>query len=191
MSPALAKTSEKDILTAARRLVRQNGVEGLSMRDVADAVGIRAPSLYKRFDNREALLRAVRDQAQAQFDAHLAAAVKDHSPAQALAKLAGAYRDFARRRPAIYRLLHRPELAPARGNVSGVTIQVVSGLVGTAHADAATRCISAFLHGFVSMEMDGLYSGPGSASADEAFAYSVYVILQGLVNSADSGGGQS
>lgn len=189
MSPAIAKTSETEILAAARQLVRQNGVDGLSMRDVADAVGIRAPSLYKRFDNRESLLRAVRAQVQEEFEAVLVKAAEGHPPAQALTKIANAYRAFARRKPRMYRILHRPELAPGSGDAPGVTRNVVSSLVGESHAAQAADCICAFLHGFVTLELDGSFTRADSKSPDEAFAFSVYVVLQGLVNSADAPSG--
>lgn len=189
MCPAIAKTSETAIIAAARRLVRQNGVDGLSMRDVADAVGIRAPSLYKRFDNRESLLRAVRAQAQDEFEAVLVKAAEGLPPAQALTKIAGAYRDFARRKPRIYRILHRAELAPDGDVAPGITRSVVTALVGEAHAAQASACICAFLHGFVTLELDGVFERGEARSPDEAFAFSVYVVLQGLVNSADAPSG--
>ncbi|MDB5509340.1 MAG: TetR/AcrR family transcriptional regulator [Hyphomicrobiales bacterium] len=189
MSPAIAKTSETEILAAARQLVRQNGVDGLSMRDVAEAVGIRAPSLYKRFDDREALLRAVRAQVQEEFEAVLVKAAEGHPPAQALTKIAHAYRAFARGKPRMYRILHRPELAPRGGDAPSVTRNVVSSLVGESHAAQAADCICAFLHGFVTLELDGSFTRADSKSPDEAFAFSVYVVLQGLVNSADAPSG--
>ena len=50
MSPAPVKASNAAILAAARAIVASEGDEGLSLNAVADAVGVRAPSLYKRFE---------------------------------------------------------------------------------------------------------------------------------------------
>ena len=46
-------------MEAARRLIEEAGLEALSMRHLADRLGIRAPSLYKHFPNREALEAAL------------------------------------------------------------------------------------------------------------------------------------
>ncbi len=68
--PAVAKTSDDDIVRAARRIVERDGTVGLSMQSVANEVGVRAPSLYKRFTDRAALLGAVEASALASTDAH-------------------------------------------------------------------------------------------------------------------------
>ena len=57
--PAHPKTSDSKILKAVRRLLERYGPGGFSTNDVADAVGVRAPSLYGRFRDRAALLNAV------------------------------------------------------------------------------------------------------------------------------------
>lgn len=53
-----AGTREK-ILEAAERLIAIHGMEGLQLKDVADAVGIRPPSLYAHFKNRDEIAREV------------------------------------------------------------------------------------------------------------------------------------
>jgi len=47
--PAHPKTTDAQIVQAARRLVDSQGRDGFSMNEVAAAVAIRAPSLYGRF----------------------------------------------------------------------------------------------------------------------------------------------
>ena len=57
--PTPDRTSLDAILLAARELLETDGPAGLTMAAVAARVGVRAPSLYKRVENREALLRSV------------------------------------------------------------------------------------------------------------------------------------
>jgi len=53
-----AATKER-ILKAAWRLARKDGLTGFSLRDVAKAVGMRAPSLYSYFDSKNGIYDAM------------------------------------------------------------------------------------------------------------------------------------
>jgi AcrR family transcriptional regulator len=47
---------EEEILLEARRLIHESGVNGLSMDDLADAVGISKPTLYQHFKSKDDLI---------------------------------------------------------------------------------------------------------------------------------------
>lgn len=47
------------ILEEAMRLIARDGVEEMMLKDVADAVGIQPPSVYRHFVNREAIITAL------------------------------------------------------------------------------------------------------------------------------------
>ncbi len=47
------------IMDAAERLFAQNGYEGTSLREIAAAVEIQEPGLYRHFENKDALYRKV------------------------------------------------------------------------------------------------------------------------------------
>lgn len=51
--------TKREILDAAWALARERGLAGWALRDVADAVGMRAPSLYVYFDNKFAVYDAM------------------------------------------------------------------------------------------------------------------------------------
>ncbi|MBY8825265.1 TetR/AcrR family transcriptional regulator [Sphingomonas colocasiae] len=44
------------ILEEAMRLIARDGVEEMRLKDIADAVGIRIPSIYRHFESREAII---------------------------------------------------------------------------------------------------------------------------------------
>jgi AcrR family transcriptional regulator len=44
----------REIVAAARAILEEGGPEALSMRAIAERLGIRAPSLYKHVPDREA-----------------------------------------------------------------------------------------------------------------------------------------
>jgi TetR/AcrR family transcriptional regulator len=60
------------ILDAAEDLFAQSGYSATALADVADVVGIRTPSLYNHFKNKEALYGAVLDRLIESFSAPLA-----------------------------------------------------------------------------------------------------------------------
>ncbi len=53
------KSARADILAVAWELARENGLAGLSLRDLARRVGMAAPSLYSYFDSKHALYDAM------------------------------------------------------------------------------------------------------------------------------------
>lgn len=50
-----------DIVTAAIEILRERGLDGISMRSVATRLGVTPPPLYARIGNKEALIDAVAD----------------------------------------------------------------------------------------------------------------------------------
>ncbi len=55
----MAKDTKKRVFDAALILFARNGYEATSMVEIADAVGIKAPSLYAHFKNKQALFDAM------------------------------------------------------------------------------------------------------------------------------------
>jgi AcrR family transcriptional regulator len=98
----------REIVDAALELLEEEGPDGLSMRRIAERVGIRAPSIYKHLPDKQALEAAIISvgfelQANA-FDNALPDAEEP------LAALARAYRQFAKAHPHLYRLMTEREL---------------------------------------------------------------------------------
>lgn len=67
----IPSTAQK-ILDAAEDLFAEKGYSATSLGDVADRVGIRSPSLYNHFKNKEALYQAVLDRLLEDFSRPLA-----------------------------------------------------------------------------------------------------------------------
>jgi len=60
-------TKEK-ILDAALTLFAENGYDGTSVEQIANIVGIKAPSLYKHYRGKEEILNALIDSAEARYE---------------------------------------------------------------------------------------------------------------------------
>ncbi len=72
--PTPERTSLEEIVEAAARLLEEGGPGAVTMQAVAQAVGVKAPSLYKRVRDREALLGLVGAAAADDLTARLEAA---------------------------------------------------------------------------------------------------------------------
>ena len=154
----------QEIVAAARELLEEEGPRTLSMRRVADRLGIRAPSLYKHLPDKQALENALISAAFEEQAAEFERALDDPDP---LGALAGAYRRFAREHPHLYRLmtdhpLQRERLAP--GAEDRAAAPVVEALGND--LDAA-RALWAFAHGMTILELNGRF--PPGADLDAAW----------------------
>jgi AcrR family transcriptional regulator len=69
--PIPDKQLEERILAAARRLWREEGDKGLTLRAVARAAGTTTPTVYKRFRNKDAIRRALALSFRAEMNAEL------------------------------------------------------------------------------------------------------------------------
>jgi AcrR family transcriptional regulator len=185
--PAHPKTTDTQIIQAARRLVEREGRDGFSMNDVAAAVGIRAPSLYGRFKDRASLLAAVELHVCAEFEDLLGKSTIASNPEATLMAQAQVVRSFAKRNPNSYSLLFDVRSVPteegtaARAAAVAKLMAPLAALVGEGHALAAARVLTPFVHGFISMELANAFRlGDG---LDAAFEKGVTTILRGLADS--------
>jgi AcrR family transcriptional regulator len=182
---APAKTSGRDIRSAARKILEEEGLENVSMQAVADAVGIRPPSLYKHFADRAGLLRALTEDALEDLKRSVDRVVRPVSPRENLERMAIAYRSFAKKNPGAYQLIFAPESAndetdlQARASSAAMLLKILSEAIGPERALPAARTLVAFLHGFVLMEMTGLFRFGGNIN--HAFAFGLNIILDALV----------
>jgi AcrR family transcriptional regulator len=181
--PAPAKTSDEAVVAAARAIVERDGAGALSMQAVAAAVGVRPPSLYKRFAHREALLDAVVADGLAELRTRLADVADDRRPRLGLSRMAVAYRAFARRSPGLYALMYAARAeSPALLELRRAAVEpLMAALAEILPADdrlPAARLLTAYLHGFVSMEIGGGFRLGGEVQ--RAFIFGLDRILRAL-----------
>lgn len=162
------------IVAAARRLLEEEGVEALTMRRVADQIGIRAPSLYKHLPDKAALHVAI----VADGLAELAVALEATEAAApgSLDALTVAYRRFALDHPHLYRLMNDrplPRAALPAGLEARAAMPVLRALGGDEHA---ARAAWAFAHGMVILELNQRF--PPGADLDAAWRTGIGLFAQ-------------
>jgi AcrR family transcriptional regulator len=90
---------------AAREVIAQEGIEHLSLRDVARRLGVSHQAPYRHFPTREHLLAEVMRRCYAQFAEHLQDRPSASDPHADLHALGERYLDFALSHPLEYRLM--------------------------------------------------------------------------------------
>ena len=190
MSPARARTSGAAIVTAARELLEDGGLEAVSMAGVAQRVGIRPPSLYKHFGDRSDLLATVMTDTALDLGRILTDVVErsDEDPTAQLHALAAAYRSFALATPRAAALLFADVAAGATPTLESQAeavrpvLRVAEAMVGPTKALAAARVLTAFAYGFTSMESAGAFHLGGEV--DDAYQLGLSVLAFGLERAA-------
>jgi AcrR family transcriptional regulator len=175
--PTPGRTSITDIVAAAREILEAHGHAGLTMQAVADQVGVRAPSLYKRVRNRDDLVRLVAEATIQDLGERLHAIPVSADARTDLAELARAFRGFAHARPTAYRLIFGwgPVTVPTDPDLlaraAAPVLRIAADLAGPENALEAARTLTAWANGFISMELAGAFNLGGDI--ESAFDYGV------------------
>lgn len=166
-------TTDERIRRTALRLLEKGGPEAVTMRRIAQAVGVTPMAIYHHFPTREALLRAVVDREFGEFLDRVAL-----QPAQALAEeqiehALDAYMEYALARPQIFdyvfgkprpdarrfpedfRARRSPTLNPLADIVAR---QMAAGMLREDDVWEVTLELWAHAHGYVALYRAGRFS---------------------------------
>ncbi|HEV3014918.1 MAG TPA: TetR/AcrR family transcriptional regulator [Actinomycetota bacterium] len=187
-SAVIRSARGREVVAAGRRLLEEEGPEALTMRRLAERLGIRAPSLYKHLPDKAALEAAIIatgfEEAAAAFEAAVDGAAEGggqgaHGGAGgtasdgagtgaggALPALAAAYRRFALAHPHLYRLMTNGPL-PREHLPPGLEDRTAAPVLRAAGSQARARAVWAFAHGMVMLELDHRF--PADADLDAAW----------------------
>jgi len=101
------EATRREILDAAWALAQEKGLAELTLRDVAERVGMRAPSLYTHFGSKHAIYDAMFSQGWTDYEQLALAELSGlpQSPRAAVRRAARMFFDFAVANPARHQLL--------------------------------------------------------------------------------------
>jgi AcrR family transcriptional regulator len=148
-----------EILDVAVTVLEEEGPEALTMRELADRLGIRAPSLYKHVRDKDDIVAGVQERALLDLGRHLSAVT-----GRGLVALAEAYRSWARAHPRLYEVATRRPLARERiapGVEDAAAAPLVTAVGGDEHL---ARALWAMAHGLVDLELSDRF--PPEADLD-------------------------
>jgi len=87
------------ISAAAQELYLREGIEGISMRKIADRVGISAPAIYRHYKNKDELLNEIVIEGLKILEGYLGPALETGTPYERLVRMSDRYLDFALEQP--------------------------------------------------------------------------------------------
>lgn len=181
--PTPSLTSVDAIVAAGRRIVEEQGLEGLTMQRVAGAVGVRAPSLYKHVANRGELVKLIVEAVVVDLGRKLDAVVSGVSTSD-LVELVRAFRSFVLDQPQSYRVVFAPMPEDWRPDQKVFTdaaapvLRTTEAMVGSERALDAARLVTAWAHGFMTMELTGAFRIEGEL--DRAFEFGIDRLVAAL-----------
>jgi AcrR family transcriptional regulator len=195
MTARPARLSRDAILDAARRSIVVRGIDEFSLRRLAAELGVTAPSLYRFFDSKDAIVGAIAD---AEFELLLAAIDRATTgladPIAQIKAQSAAYVECAVANPALFEVMfaYRPPWTDGSGlpeqplaskawysAVGAVETAIAQRRLGESDPVLASLTIWSAVHGVATLLTAG---GPGTqATLDRALVTSVIdAVVDGL-----------
>ncbi|MEP7292626.1 MAG: TetR/AcrR family transcriptional regulator [Chloroflexota bacterium] len=182
--PYPAQITRELVIDKACALIEAEGLDQVSLSRLAAALNVKAPSLYRYFDGKGELLRAVNAATGHLLIASISEAVAvAQSAREQVIAMAFAYRAFAHRFPVTFGLLFsdltadlRPDAAQSEQWVLPLQA-VMAELAGESESLAALRGAMALAHGYVTLELNGQFRRGGDL--DTTFARIVEAYING------------
>jgi AcrR family transcriptional regulator len=166
----VANDLREQVLEASLQLIREAGLAGLSLREVARRAGVSHQAPYHHFADKESIVAALVERGFIALAERLeAAAAGKGTPAQRLSRTGRQYVDFALENPVQFRLMFRPELVdvarfPSVQRTGDRAFSVLTRLVdeqpsrarlSAEKKDAAVSLHWSVVHGLATLLLDG------------------------------------
>ncbi|MEZ4319924.1 MAG: TetR/AcrR family transcriptional regulator [Myxococcota bacterium] len=153
------------LVDAAKCLIAESGVAGLSLRQVAKHAGVSQAAPYHHFPNKDAMLAELAGRGFAMLIDALQSATAHEDPVERMRAMGHAYVRFGLEQPAIYRLMFGAEFCPVEAYPSlqeagstafGTLVMAVqygqaSGAFAGSEPMAPSLAVWSSMHGLVSL----------------------------------------
>ncbi len=182
------------LIQAALQLIAERGVEALTLREVAQQVGVSRMAPYRHFADKAALLAAVAEEGFRALKAQLLQAAGHLEPVERLQAIGVAYVDYAVTHAAHYRVMFGtgradPQSFPALFQVAAETFDVLvqtlvagqqNGTIRATEPKQQAQMAWSLVHGLSMLAIDGHLTAVGCGSAAELAVEATRSLAEGL-----------
>lgn len=180
-----AKLSLADILAAATELGDQIGLYQLELKEIAQELQIKTPSLYNHITGINGLYEHLAIKALDDLHEHLISSVLGVSGEEAMSALAKAYLQFGTENTTLYQAIENPKLQETEviSEKKAKILKLVQQLLKPYHFSEdqelhIIRIFRSYLHGFVVLNRDGGFNM--NFSIIESYEKGLKALITGL-----------
>lgn len=182
--PYPSQINRESIIETARELIEAQGIDAVTLRMVADTLGVKPPSLYRYIKNKNAMLLAVNEVTNQELTKVIMKADDaSTSLTERLVRMALAYRQYAHEHPICYAMAmgSNAEIRPSQDMLVQLILplqDLFAQFTDEEQSLVALRGAFAMLHGWVSLEISQQLQRGGDLNAH--FEQSFRAYLAGL-----------
>ena len=194
LSPAEIESFRERLCDVAEQQFADHGPDGVTLRQLADALGVSSMTPYRYFKDKDAILAAVRARAFTRFAEAMEKARKTYETGKSKQGTLGeAYVDFAVANPASYRMMFDvyqptfeayPDLTAAmdraKATMGNTTLHLPPNTGFEGGSELAAHMFWAMLHGAVMLQLANLLRGDPSIDARSIVRAAMEVMGKGL-----------
>ena len=179
---------DKDIiLKTAADLADAEGIANVTLKALAEKLGVKPPSSYKHINGLEELNKALMLYGWKSLEKKVTRAAVGKSKEDAIRAIFYAYRDYVKEHPGVfeamqwYNMYQSEENLQATEEIVAVLFQVLSAYdLQEEQKVHIVRMFRVFLQGFLMVEIHGGFGNP--VSITESFDFSLEILLNGIEN---------
>lgn len=179
---------DKDIiLKTAADLADAEGIANVTLKALAEKLGVKPPSLYKHINGLEELNKSLMLYGWKSLEKKVTRAAVGKSKEDAIRAIFYAYRDYVKEHPGVfeamqwYNMYQSEENLQATEEIVAVLFQVLSAYdLQEEQKVHIVRMFRVFLQGFLMVEIHGGFGN--LVSITESFDFSLEILLNGIDN---------
>lgn len=163
------------------------GVSNITLKALADELGVKPPSLYKHISGLDELNKELMLYGWKSLEKEITKVAIGKAKDEAIIAICYAYRDYVALHPGVfeamlwYNMYQSEEHLEATSGTVAILFQVLDGYgIKDEQKVHIVRMLRGFLQGFLTVESHGGYGNPMSIS--ETFDFSLKIILNGIHN---------
>lgn len=173
------------ILVTAANIADERGCANVTLKELANELGVKSPSLYKHISGLEELNKELMLYGWKTLEGEIIRATIGKAKDDAIIAICHTYRSFLSEHKGLfeamqwYNMYQSDEHLQATNGIVSVLFQVLDAYkVSKEQKVHIVRMLRAFLQGFLSIENNGGYGNP--VVLDESFNYAITTIINGI-----------